>query len=65
MATAAQIRAHTKFESKAYDKITLRLRKDRLDDSGLSRESITKAAEAEGKSLNVYILEAVAEKTKK
>ncbi|MCR4597176.1 MAG: antitoxin [Lachnospiraceae bacterium] len=63
--TEAQIRANSKFESKAYDKITVRLRKDRLDDSGLSRESITKAAEAEGMSLNAFILQAVAEKINK
>lgn len=63
--TAAQARANAKFEAKAYDKILIRLRKDRLDDSGLSRESITKAAEAEGMSLNAYILQAVSEKMNK
>lgn len=63
--SAAHIRATTRFESKAYDKITLRLRKDRPDPSGLSRDSIQAAADAEGKSINAYILEAVAEKMKK
>jgi len=63
--SAAAIRANTKFENKAYDKITVRLRKDRLDDSGLSREMIQKAADAAGMSLNAYILQAVSEKIKK
>ncbi len=63
--SAAAIRANTKFESKAYDKITVRLRKDRPDPSGLSRDSIQAAADAEGKSINAYILEAVKEKMNK
>jgi uncharacterized protein (DUF1778 family) len=63
--SAAHIRATTRFESKAYDKITLRLRKDRPDTSGLSRDSIQAAADAEGKSINAYILEAVKEKMNK
>ena len=63
--SAAAIRANTKFENKAYDKITVRLRKDRLDDSGLSRDMIQKAADAAGMSLNAYILQAVSEKIKK
>lgn len=63
--SAAHIRATTRFESKAYDKITLRLRKDRPDPSGLSRDSIQAAADAEGKSINAYILEAVKEKMNK
>jgi len=63
--SAAAIRANTKFENKAYDKILLRLRKDRPDSSGLSRESIQAAADAAGMSLNGFILQAVAEKMKK
>lgn len=63
--SAAAIRANTKFEAKAYDKILLRLRKDRLDPSGLSRETIQAAADAAGMSLNGFILQAVAEKMKK
>ena len=63
--SAAHIKATTRFESKAYDKITLRLRKDRLDPSGLSRDSIQAAADAAGLSLNAYILQAVSEKMKK
>ena len=57
--SAAHIRATTRFESKAYDKIQVRIRKDRLDDSGLSREIIQKAAASEGLSVNAYILKAV------
>ena len=60
--SAAHIRATTKFESKAYDKITLRLRKDRLDDSGLSRDIIAQAAEKSGMSVNGFILEAIKDK---
>ena len=63
--TAAHIRATIRFESKAYDKITIRLRKDRLDPSGLSRASIQEAAEAEGMSVNAYILQAISEKMNK
>lgn len=63
--SAAAIRANTKFENKAYDKITVRIRKDRPDPSGLSRDSIQAAADAEGKSINAYILEAVKEKMNK
>ena len=57
--TEAQIRANVKFESKAYDKILIRLRKDRPDPSGLSREIIQKAADAKGLSVNAFILEAI------
>ena len=63
--SAAHIRATTRFESKAYDKITVRLRKDRPDQSGLSREIIQAAADAEGLSLNAFILQAVYEKIHK
>lgn len=63
--SAAHIRATTRFESKAYDKITVRIRKDRLDPSGLSRDSIQAAADAAGLSLNAYILQAVSEKMNK
>jgi len=63
--SAAAIRANTKFENKAYDKITVRIRKDRPDPSGLSRDSIQAAADAAGLSLNAYILQAVSEKMNK
>lgn len=65
MVSAAQKRATTKYENKVYDKILLRIRKDRPDPSGLSRDSIQAAADAEGKSINAYILEAVNEKMNK
>jgi uncharacterized protein (DUF1778 family) len=59
MATSeAQIKAIRKYESKAYDKILLRIRKD----TEPTRETITKAAEACGLSLNGFILEAIKEK---
>ena len=61
----AHIRATTKYESKSYDKILIRIRKDRLDPSGLSRESIQQAAEKDGMSLNGYILQAIKEKMDK
>jgi hypothetical protein len=57
----AHIKATTKYESKAYDKILIRIRKEN-DPSGLSRESIQQAADKDGKSLNGYILQAVKEK---
>ena len=61
----AQIRATGRFETKVYDKILLRIRKDRPDQSGLSREIIQAAADAEGLSLNAFILQAVYEKIHK
>lgn len=63
--SAAAVKATTKFESKAYDKILIRIRKDRPDDSGLSRDSIAAAADAAGMSLNAYILTAISEKMNK
>ena len=54
----AHIEATTRYESKAYSKITLRLRKD----TEPTRETITAAAAAAGLSLNAYIIEAVKEK---
>lgn len=63
--SAAHIRATTRFESKAYDKIQLRIRKDRMDDSGLTREMIQKAAAAENMSVNAFILQAISEKMNK
>ena len=58
MPTPAQVRAQTKWEAKAYDKILLRIRKD----GELTREKIQKAADDSGKSLNSFILDAVQEK---
>ena len=56
--TEAQKRAHAKYQSKAYDKILLRIRKD----TEPTRETITQKAEASGMSLNAYIVEAIREK---
>lgn len=61
----AQKKANIEFESKVYDKILIRIRKDRLDPSGLSREKIQQAAEKDGMSLNGYILQAIKEKIDK
>lgn len=61
MPTPAQVRAQTKWEAKAYDKVLLRLRKD----GDLTREDIQKAADQAGQSLNSYILDAVSEKMNK
>lgn len=63
--TKAHIRATTKFESKAYEKITVRIRKDKMDPSGLSRGIIQEAAEGSGNSVNGFILEAIKEKIDK
>lgn len=57
-ATKAHIKATTKYESKAYDKILLRLRKD----GDLTKEDIQKVADDEKMSLNAYIIKAVQEK---
>ena len=56
--TEAQKRAHAKYQSKAYDKILLRIRKD----TEPTRETITQKAEAAEMSLNAYIVEAIREK---
>ena len=54
----AQIKAQSKWESKVYEKILLRLRSD----GDLTRADIQQAADQDGKSLNQYILDAVKEK---
>ena len=51
----AHIQATTRYEHKAYDKITVRVRKD----STLTREIITNAARDAGESLNEYILNSI------
>lgn len=61
----AQSKAHKeatrRFESKAYDKILLRIRKD----TEPTRDTITNAATASGMSLNAYIMQAISEKMEK
>lgn len=63
--TEAQSRATRKYDAKAYDNITLRIRNDGLDQSGLTRETIQKAASDSGMSLNGFILQAISEKINK
>jgi len=53
--TDAQRRANAKYESKAYDKILIRVRRD----DNRSRKDIQRAADAKGESLNQYILKAI------
>ena len=55
MTTPAKVRAQTKWESKAYDKVLLRIRKD----GELTREDIQQAAANAGESLNEFILESI------
>lgn len=58
----AHMRATSKFETSAYKKVGLRIRKDKPDASGISYDDIKDAADAAGQSLNVYILQAVKER---
>lgn len=60
--TEAQSRATRKYDAKSYNYITLRIRNDGSDQSGLSREDIQSAANASGMSLNSFILQAISEK---
>ena len=55
----AQQAATKKFEDKNYDKVLLRLRKDKLP-----KESIQAAADNVGESLNAYITGAISERMK-
>lgn len=56
--TDAHRRATRKFESKTYDKILVRIRRD----ADLSRDTINEAASAAGLSLNAFIKDAIVEK---
>ena len=56
--SAAHKKATQRYETKAYDKVLLRLRKD----TEPTRETITSKATAKGMSLNAYIIEAITEK---
>lgn len=58
MPTQAKVKAQTKWEAKAYDKILLRIRKD----GEVTRADIQQAADRDGKSINQFILDAVKEK---
>ena len=58
MRSEAQKRADVKYERKVYDKVLLRLRKDKEP----TRDTIAQAAAASGTSLNAYIIEAIQQK---
>ena len=58
MKSEAKKRADQKWDAKAYDKVLLRLRKD----TEPTRDTITRAAESAGMSLNAFIVEAIREK---
>ena len=58
MKSEAKRKADQKWDAKAYDKVLLRLRKD----TEPTRDTITRAAECAGMSLNAFIVEAVREK---
>ena len=62
MSTPAQVRAHTKYERKAYDNIRVRIRKD---DPELTTEMLQAAADAAGQSINAYVVQAIKERMKK
>jgi hypothetical protein len=60
MPTEAQVRAQTRWEARKYDKVLLRMNKEKYRKEGeLIREEIQAAADQAGESLNQYILEAV------
>lgn len=51
----AHIKATIRYESKAYDKILVRVRKD----GDLTRDMIALSAQAHGESMNEFILNAI------
>ena len=59
--TKAQKKATAKFESKTYDKVLLRIRKD----TEPTRETITEQAKKSGESLNEYIINAIKQRLEK
>ena len=65
MPSPAKVKAQTKWESKAYEKILIRIKtaqNGNREPGELTREDIQAAADRAGKSINGYILEAVQEK---
>lgn len=60
--TPASVRAHTKYEKKAYQNIRVRIRKD---DAELTLEAIQEAADNAGLSMNAYVVQAIKEKMNK
>lgn len=68
MTTPARVRAQTKWESKAYEKILVRIKTDQNGNRGpdeVTRQQIQAAADRAGESINAYILEAVRERMQK
>ena len=55
MKSDAKKRADNKWDSKAYDKVLLRIRKD----TEPTKETITRYAEQNGESLNGFIMKAI------
>lgn len=51
----AHMKASNKYNAKAYDRVTLMVRKD----GDLTRETLKKIADAAGESVNSYITEAI------
>ena len=60
--TPASVRAHTKYEKKAYQNIRVRIRKD---DPELTLEQIQAAADAAGQSINAYVIQAIKDRMNK
>lgn len=56
-ASEAKVKANTRYDAKAYDKILLRIRRD----AELNGAVIRTHVEARGESLNSFLLRAVAE----
>lgn len=50
----------TRYERKTYDLLSFRIKRDGSD--GISREQIKAAAEAQGQSVNAWIVEAIRDK---
>lgn len=51
----------TKYNTKNYDRVLIRIRKD----ADITRQDIQQAADAAGESVNVYVLEAVRQRMEK
>lgn len=60
MPTQAQVRATSKYNSKNYDTLTIRIRKDGRDE--ITAEEVKLAADSSGESLNSFILQSIRER---
>lgn len=60
-ASKAHMKATDKYNAKAYDRIAIRVRRD----ADITKDVIQAAADAEGKSLNAYIMDAIRDKIKR